>query len=699
MSTLGETLDELEDRDFTGRTRELRILREWLCTFHELPQVLDVTGPAGIGKSALLRTFQRGALREGRPVLRVDARALGRSPLALLRALGGDDLDAVVRRLNELRPLLVFDSFDEAAGLANYCLESLVPCLDTDVRVVVAGRHPIAEIDPAAPWARLIRPLRLEGLSFQDSRTYLARRGATDSRVVQQVWGVTRGYPLGLSLAADAVVHLGVRDFSNASERRVIVRSLVETLMREVADPVVRELLDVFAVVREVDETSLAVLSGRADVGAAFDQVSRLSIVRPARHGLTLLEQVRVLLSDDLRWRRPDRHRELCRRASVLVRERIGSAAPSDREWLMAERLRLLDTAGFAATAHPDPEAEQVWLECGEETDHAAFSSLPISWRSGTGVEDAEVPGPEQREHLHAWMALDGQRLRIVRNETGSVVAGSLAVPLCRPTIATVLADPTLSPALRRYWSARQLTDLPRTAEGATDFYLLDLRYAAEATEAVAHVLWQDLLALFARGGVYFARTSGNDVGAASQLQAVGFRPLPVGERTDGVVARVHALDVTQIGLIAWQDLVLSPRRPPVPVTSTELVAELRLLLPQWQYDAVLARSSLAALADIAPDASEAEAAEAARRLTGAVLARARVANPESSLAYQALELAYLTRIGSHERVAERLAVSRSTLYRLLRRAEEGLSCALLSSLPLVLQGHPRPTSSPGSVR
>jgi hypothetical protein len=145
-----------------------------------------------------------------------------------------------------------------------------------------------------------------------------------------------------------------------------------------------------------------------------------------------------------------------------------------------------------------------------------------------------------------------------------------------------------------------------------------------------------------------------------------------------GTVVHAHVLDVAQIGLTAWLDLVLNPRRPSVPITPEELQAELRAVLPQWRNDAGLARSSLAALAGAPADATEAQAAEAVRRLTESALAEGRATRPENAIAYQALELAFVNRIGSHERVAERLAVSRSTLYRLLRRGEEDLSWLIL---------------------
>ncbi len=61
-----------------------------------------------------------------------------------------------------------------------------------------------------------------------------------------------------------------------------------------------------------------------------------------------------------------------------------------------------------------------------------------------------------------------------------------------------------------------------------------------------------------------------------------------------------------------------------------------------------------------------------------AALARARAgAAPPQEQAYRALELAYLAKTTSHERAAERLAVSPATFYRLLKRGVHGLAVAL----------------------
>jgi hypothetical protein len=377
---------------------------------------------------------------------------------------------------------------------------------------------------------------------------------------------------------------------------------------------------------------------------------------------------VATLVSEDFRWRRPDRHRELCRHAAGLLRERIEACTPTDRERLTRERLRLLRCLeNGPATA----DGAELSVEPGSWADHGAFRSLPRGWRTpGVGRD---------------WLAIDGSRLRVIRDETGKIIAGSLVVPLCDRTLPEVMADPELAPALRRYWSSRQPPTLPTEPEEATGFCLVDLRCETVASEAAARELWRDLVALLARGGVHFAVLPRRDPSMADRLPELGFRPVHAQDRTTtttstGAEARVLALDVAQIGTTAWQDLVLSAKRPRVPVTSEELVAELRTLLPRWHDDTALAESSLAALAAVPSDASDVIAAGAARRLTETALTRTRDASPATALAYRALDLAFLTRIGSHERVAERLAVSRSTLYRLLRRAEEGLSMAILSA-------------------
>jgi hypothetical protein len=685
MTTLGEVLDDLEDQTFIGRAAELTAMRDWLTTSTRVPQVLNISGPDGIGKSTLLRAFRRSAVRSGYPVVLLDARSLGAEPAGLLHALGASDLDGVVRHLNELRPLVLLDSFDSIDALVCYCLEVLLPRLDTGVKVVVAGRHPLVRAAQSAPWARLIRPLRLDSLSLVDSRAYLARRGVTDPALVQQIWGATLGYPLGLCLAADAVLQLGVQDFTITSERHLVVRSLVETLLSEVPDPGLRELLEVCAVVREVDETTLARLSGRDDVGSAFEQLCRLSIVRPTRRGLTLPEQVRVMFADDLRWRRPDRHRELCRRAAGFSREQIGLVAPRYRETLMAERLRLLDEAASNAPTVGE-DGHRDWVEPGRPTDHHEFRSLPRGWlpTPRAGVLDPGIDGPGAGDRLAYWLCLPQRRLRVVRNTAGRMIAGTLAVPLCQPTLPLALADPQLGPTLQRYWSNRQLAALPDDAEDATDFYLVDLRDepAAGGRADAGRALWRDLLTLFARGGTFFTTAGTTGEVPDERLREVGFREIDPGGGARRAMSRSFVLDVPQIGLSAWLDLVAGPRETPVPVTPAEVEAELRTLLLHWADDAVLARSSLVALAGCPPDASEARAAAAVRRLTEQALSRARGARPENALAYQALELAFVARIGSHERVAERLAVSRSTLYRLLRRAEEGLGAAILQERP-----------------
>ena len=102
----------------------------------------------------------------------------------------------------------------------------------------------------------------------------------------------------------------------------------------------------------------------------------------------------------------------------------------------------------------------------------------------------------------------------------------------------------------------------------------------------------------------------------------------------------------------------------------------MRAALLHWHDDAALAQSPLAHRASGEEPALS--AAEAVRQAIRAALAAARAAAPPGrELAYRALELTYLEQRLSHERAAERLAVSRATFYRLLERGVHGLARAL----------------------
>jgi len=62
----------------------------------------------------------------------------------------------------------------------------------------------------------------------------------TDPHLVEQLVQATGGHPLALSLAADIVRQLGVRELAAAPTWHLITHSVVEQLLRDIVDPRLR---------------------------------------------------------------------------------------------------------------------------------------------------------------------------------------------------------------------------------------------------------------------------------------------------------------------------------------------------------------------------------------------------------------------------------------------------------------------------
>jgi DNA-directed RNA polymerase specialized sigma24 family protein len=683
VPTIREAVDALEERLFVGRSRDVESFREWLDRpAGPEPQLLSVHGPGGVGKSALLAAFRRIAEKGGRTVVVVDGRSVPSTPEAFLAAATGRPGskrrgEASLAALNETRPLLLVDAFEELEELSRWLQEEFLPNLDTEVRVVVAGRFPLG---PGwSDWQKIIRSTALRGLSGRDVKEYLARRGIEDAVQVQQVQSATGGLPLAVTLAADMVQQLGIKRFEAAPEWRLAVRSLVERLLAEVPDPELREALEACSVVRQFDEATLAATLGREDISVAFDRLCRLSVVRPTEHGLMLHDDLRRMLAEDLRWRKPERYRDLRLAALAHYRERARTAPASERPWLVAERLYLWGNEVVQAILFRQDEPGLVYVEPGRPEDTADVLGVWTHWLetilpSQQAMDYSEFTPEQDRAWIERLLRHPAVRLRVARDHRGTAIGFDTTIPIFRGSVELLQQHPLFAILLRAYFGPR-LADLPERAEDSRFHYLLQAAYTDALPEATEAALLRDLVGLIAQGGVVLTITS--VPGRKRLLEALGFRWVE-GAR-EWVWDREHpadgyALDLSQIGVEAWIEAIVSGGRPPRTIDPDELDEALRAVLLGWEDDEVLAASPIAELVGGAGEPS----ADRVRALVRAALERARDGTTDDrEMALRAVELAYLERGLSHERAAERMLVSRSTFYRLLRRGTRALARTL----------------------
>ncbi len=340
-----------------------------------------------MGKTALVRRFEARARDRGRDVVYLDGHVLPPHREDFLAALGGT-LDAVVDDLNRRLPLVIIDTFEEIAAITRFLLEQLFPRLDSRLRLVVAGRHPLVgpqfgSQSGSLPWSQLVRTLPLAAFSAREAREYLSQRGIRDGQVHGLVQA-TRRHPLALSLAADLAVQLGDVDLGRHGDWQLTLRTVAERLLRDAADPHLRRLLEAAAVVRQFDADVLEALTDPVAVAAAFDRLCELSVVRPSETGLRLHDDVRRILVDDLRWRHPERHDALRHAALVYWRDKMTGATGPDRDRFLNERLFLWEHALIQATMYEEDAPGDIWLEHLRDTDPEAWIAF---WEEHAGRE------------------------------------------------------------------------------------------------------------------------------------------------------------------------------------------------------------------------------------------------------------------------------------------------------------------------
>jgi AAA ATPase domain len=637
--TLGQRLVHRDQARFVGRQRELELFNE-LFVDDPPANVVLLHGPAGIGKSTLLREVVRRGQRCGWRPHWIEGRDLPPVADALEDALRG--------ARQEERPLIVLDSYERMTALGGYLRRSVLPSLPERAIVAVARRGPPEASWSAGGWETVVREVELGGLSWEESRELLRLAGVKDRGLVREAVLWSQGSPLALALAGEPGARWRPASEGGGPADPRVVRALVRRLAGSELEGAQLAVLGVAAIARLTTLDLLRQVLPETNAERGYRWLASRTFTETLGDGITLHDLVRKALRADLRRRDPNHQRELRRRiADYLHARAVAGNLP-----LSIDLAHLIENPAIR------------WGYSWEASGRYRIDSV----RPGdAGAVKAVLA---ERSHGGWWPLLkrffDEAPARIgIARDPEDRLAGYLVSVTPRNAPSFAADDPLLGP-----W----------------------LAHAHSRSPGGNAVLWHDAVDLAERGSVQAM------LGVAGILQSGLTNPrlayLPILPRLSealefarvlgarhvpeldlelaGVRVECHLLDYGPGGLLgAQRDVVYAELGLPAPHAPPIEVEVVRQALRDLNVPSSLAANELAS-----GDSLE-ERAESVHALLAEAAEQAFGDTADELLLRRVLIRGYLDPAPSHELAAQELNLSRSAYFRRLKMAVERIAAHL----------------------
>jgi hypothetical protein len=344
--------------------------------------------------------------------------------------------------------LVIFiDTYERLELLDGWLREQYLPRLPAQTLILIASRHlPSVEWRTDPGWSAVLKVLPLRNFRPEESHAYLTSRGVPGLEQAE-VLGFTHGDPLALSLLTD-LYRLQPERFT--VDHPDIIQELVRRLLDDVPTSLHRRALEVCAHLRVTTEDQLAealMISGASDL---FGWLRSLSFIESGTTGMFPRDLTREVIEADLRWRSPERYRQLHDdvRRGIVRQLQHGS---------LAERQAAFSDLLFLHRNNPVMRPLYQWDVLGQVTSTAATPEdhqlLVDIVRRQQGAVSADI--------LRHWLRRQPGGFTMFRDHTEEIIGLGCMLEVADFTEEDCRVDPAIAAA--RSFVAE--FGLPRTGE------------------------------------------------------------------------------------------------------------------------------------------------------------------------------------------------------------------------------------------
>ncbi len=455
VGTIGEHLVARRRALFVARRAELELFARALDDGDFA--VLHLSGPGGVGKTAVLDAYADAGRDAGCCVVRLDGRDLQQTPRAVLEALSGQVEipadDGPISCGDDERLVLLVDGYERVESLDGWFREQLLPRLPSSAITVLAGRAPARpewRADPA--WSERLRVVTLRNLSSDDARAYLERRGVPTERHADVV-ALTHGHPLALALVVDVLARDPEHDLSAELPGELVPR-LLQHMVADAPSATHRRALEISAVARFTTEELLRHVLGEPQLAhTTYAWLQDLSCVENAASGLVPHDLARDLLDAELRRRDPEGYREVFRGVQAHTMSRVLHTDGREQQ-------RAIGDLKYCFRSLRSVAAPVAWGSFGDHYPEVArpeeHAEMVAAIRDAEGEESARVA-----EH---WLARQPDAFHVVRGP-GDPVSGVIVL---LDLTAASSEDRVLDPGTAAAWRHVEASGPPRPHEVVT---------------------------------------------------------------------------------------------------------------------------------------------------------------------------------------------------------------------------------------